>query len=312
MSVSQLTKQIGQFCCVILGVIAGACDQPKDAPTTLTEQPQVSITLSPPSQTIYHGECVPVQVRIDNKRSVPVRVMHFRPAFSRYELDFEVRGEKRGRLGRLFYTAPPGLAGPEDYAMLGPGECLTHDFDGFAGIYFSLNTPDTYTVTAVYKVEGKTIRSDPATVVVRELPELEGVQVVTVSIDTQGETYKKRLELGYLPVGSNNGGDLRTLMGVSKQTQTEIDKATFHITSTDRIGRFSPKAKIEAGPIAFRGLMAPADVHVIVTEPDGSQHYFVYSLGIPSGITKSESFKERKVRMLPPDDSGNVQVIVER
>lgn len=264
-------------------------------------EPRVLLTTAAERETIYLGEAIRIKLKIKNDGAAPVKLLKLPVAWQTLALQFDLRGDKTGIVRRWGKGGWYPLPGPNDLADLRPDGEQTHDLnlEEIASLY--PRKADTYSLTVSFLIEGRLFQSAPVKIVVADPPKLEQQQTVIAKQDAQGGQLTTQVNVGFLP----EAGTSRTLLAV---VQTKIgNEKLFPDLRTFRLGSGSAKAVLEAGAIAIPGLNMPADAHILVTEPSGKQFYWALSLPA-GGVTRSESFPERKVRFLKSETTGKVEV----
>lgn len=276
------------------------------APSQAAPEAKVVLTAVAERETIYLGESIRIQLTIANTGDTPVRILQIPVALQTLDLDIELRGEKTGIVGRSCKRKPPAAPGPDDYDVIPQGKSQSHDLD--LDVVASLRPvqPDTYSLTVLFKVDGRLLQAAPVKIIVADLPKIERLQTVSAKQDTQGGQYTAYMDVGFL----SGEGDSRPLVAIRYRTEVGNDKLIAD-PRTIRLGSGSVKGILQAGAIAIPGVYMPADVHILVTEPNEKQFYWVLPLR-SGGITRSESFPERKVRFLKSERTGNLEVEIKQ
>ncbi|MBL8794226.1 MAG: hypothetical protein JNM56_09990 [Planctomycetia bacterium] len=270
-------------------------------------EPKVSVTVALEHDTIFRGESIQLTLKILNEGKEPVWVLHPSVALQTLGIDFELEGAKTGRVRRTLKPSPPVAPKPADFVELAAGESLTHACDLTVVTSLRPSQADSYTLTALVRVDQHLLRSPAVALTVVEVPPLKGLQRSTLERSAQAGKYWVRADVGLAPAAK----DQLWLLVVLSRTNAGEDPQTFHKQRVLRLTTLTPQTKLQSGIVGGSGIEQPADLHVLLTDLKNAQCYWVIAVN-GSQVTRTENFKEAKVRMSQPDAQGGVTVIIER
>lgn len=261
------------------------------------------------AHTLYRGERIWAAVSVQNDSSAPLRL-------PKKPFDLLFRGAMALELRE---RNPGGVVGPPNFCYLLPlGRDDFVEIPTSGSWTFNLGVQDdahlhpiqagTYTLFAHVGHDGKCVSSPPVKFVVQELPNVDAFRKVEVRYQPKGgATFNQRVFVGRVPTDETSG----TLLAISscRSGKTGLEPSMFLYTY--RLGTVSLKAVIELEFVPANANGSDGDVHMLATEPDGSQKYHVMGLRSQQ-MTRSESFPERKVRFLKSETTGNIEVEIKQ
>lgn len=274
---------------------------------TAAQEPSVKVTVALDHETIFHGESLQLTLKIVNGGKEPVRLLRPSVALQTLGIDFELEGAKTGRVRRTLKPSPPVAPKPADFVELAAGESLTHAFDLAAATSLRPSQVDAYTLTVLVRIDQHLLRSPAVALTVVEVPPLKGLQRSTQERSAQAGKYWVRADVGLATAAKGQ----HWLLVVLSRTNAGEDPKTFHEQRVLRLTTLAPELKLQSGIVGGSGIEQPADLHVLLTDLKHAQRYWVIAVN-GSQVTRTENFKEAKVRMSQPDAQGSVTVVIER
>jgi hypothetical protein len=270
---------------------------------------RVQVRVKPHAQSLYRGERIWAAVSVQNNTDSPLRLpKRPRDLAVRGVIVLALAGEKpKGVVGpphECFLTP----LGPGDFVEVPAGDSWTFNMSVQDDACLLPIQADTYTLTAHLNHDGKWIGSPPVKVVLQELPNLDAFRKIEVKHQHPGgATVNQRAWVGIVPADESSG----TLLAISPNQFGKTGAEPSMFFKTHRLGTVSLQANIQVEFMPSKPSGTEGDAHILVTQPDGAQHYHVMDLQF-GNLTRSESFPERKVRFSKSETTGKAEIEIKQ